>query len=222
MSEDGLQVSRSLASVGIVGGGKVGKDLFNLFVDSPFTRVEFVVDRDRAAPAMAAAQALGIATHTDFQQALAVIHPDFVFEITGSTAVAAALGKALAGTSTQLVTHDMAYVLMRVIEDHQRKVTKAVRSDTLETKKEIEQSLKVIGTTINGIKRTTSEMHYLSVNARIEAARAGEWGRGFDVVAQQVEQAGGSVREMAQEIERVNAKMLGVSERIEAALSRLT
>ncbi len=211
----------NLATVGIVGGGKVGKDLFSLFVESAFTRVAFVVDRDATAPAMEAARAHDIPMYVDFREALKQTHPDFVFEITGSNAVAGALSQALAGTSSQLVTHDMAYVLMRVIEDHRRKVTQSVRTDTIQTKTEIAQSLHAIGATINGIKRTTNEMHFLAVNARIEAARAGDQGRGFDVVAQQVEAAGGSVREMAQEIERVNTKMVAVSERIDLALARL-
>lgn len=210
-----------LATIGIVGGGKVGKDLLSLFVESTFTQVAFVVDRDALAPAMETARAHGVPIYVDFREALAHSRPDFVFEITGSNAVAATLAEALAGTPTQLVTHDMAYVLMRVIDDHRGKVTRSVRRDTLETKTEIAQSLNVIGATINGIKRTTNEMHFLAVNARIEAARAGDHGRGFDVVAMQVEQAGGSVREMAQEIERVNTKMVAVSQRIDLALARL-
>jgi methyl-accepting chemotaxis protein len=213
--------AETASTVGIVGGGKVGLQLLHLFSQSRLTRVTYVVDKDAQAPAMAAARKLAVTTFLDLAQALAAAPADFVFEVTGSAKVVEGLRQALADTRTQLVTHDMAFVLLQVIEENRQRATQLVRADMVEIKQEIASSLKTMAVTIDGIKEMTGDLRYLALNARIEAARAGEHGRGFDIVAQQVEKSAQTVRDMAQEIAQVNAKVASVSERIEASLQKL-
>jgi hypothetical protein len=39
-------------TLGIVGGGKIGLDFIRLFSESKFSKVSYVVDRDKNAPAI--------------------------------------------------------------------------------------------------------------------------------------------------------------------------
>jgi threonine dehydrogenase-like Zn-dependent dehydrogenase len=211
----------TVSTVAIVGGGKVGLQLLNQFRESILTRVVYVVDRDPAALAIKAAQEEHIATYTDFNQAISEKRADFIFEVTGSAKVAKMLQDALAGQATQLVTHDMAFILLKVMEENRDKTTALVRNEISGIQKGIASSLETMTSTISDIKHTMADLSLLAINARIEAAHAGNFGRGFDIVAQHVDASAGSVRDMINNIEDVNANILAISEHIEESLRKL-
>lgn len=54
---------------------------------------------------------------------------------------------------------------------------------------------------VNRIRRITSQMKMLALNAKIEAAKAGPFGRGFSVVAQEVGIVGDEINGIAQDIQ---------------------
>ena len=209
------------ASIGIVGGGKIGLQLFKLFSESHLTRVAYVVDRQLMAPARVAAQQARVATYSDVAAALRGAPADFVFEVTGVPQVAESLRQALAGSRTQLVTHDTAYTLLTVIEEARHTTTGRVRADMVNIQAEIVTSLGALAGVIGSIKQTMSDLQYLALNARIEAAHAGEFGRGFDIVAQQMERTAQAVHDMTTQMETANANVGSVAERIEQSLSQL-
>jgi uncharacterized protein YceH (UPF0502 family) len=218
---ESLSQEQRIITIGIIGGGKVGVQWLELFNQSQITRVCFLVDRDPQAPGILEARRTNIPTFTDIDQAFKSQKVEFVFEVTGSTAVVNMLLERLNCTSTQLITHDMAYVLINVIDENHKKTTSSVLEDILSIKKEIENSLEAMVKALDDIKQTTSDLRYLSLNARIEAARAGEHGRGFDVVAQQVDGSAQSVRNMTGEISKVNKNIAAVIKRIESSLEKL-
>jgi methyl-accepting chemotaxis protein len=220
MAESSSQ-EQHIITIGIIGGGKVGAQWLQLFGQSRITHVVFMVDRDTQAPGIVEARKAGISTFTDIDQAFKSQQVEFVFEVTGSSAVVNMLMEKLSCTSTQLITHDMAYVLINVIDENHKKTTSSVLEDILAIKKEIENSLESMVKALDDIKQTTSDLRYLSLNARIEAARAGEHGRGFDVVAQQVDGSAQSVRNMTGEISKVNTNIASVIKRIELSLDKL-
>jgi predicted dehydrogenase len=123
-----LAKSESVSTVGIVGGGKVGLQLLRLFADSHLTRVVYVVHRDPLAVACLAARREQSATYTDIRQALKTTPADFIFAVTGVPAVAETLRHELAGRPTQLMTHDMAYIRLTVIEEARHTTTELVRA----------------------------------------------------------------------------------------------
>jgi methyl-accepting chemotaxis protein len=221
MINDTVSSDKNISSIGIVGGGKVGLQLLNLFTHSKLARVAYVVDMEGHAPAMLAAHEAKLATFTDINQAIRSTRVDFIFEVTGSERVVEIIQQALANQTTQLITHDMAHIILTVIEENRQRTTDLVAGDILAIKNEIAGSLDTVANAIGDIKQTTSDMRYLALNARIEAARAGEQGKGFNIVAQQVEQLAGKVRDMAQEVERVNKDLLAISGKIETSLGKL-
>jgi hypothetical protein len=212
---------QEIITIGIIGGGKVGQQWLELFNQSQLTRVHYLIDHDLQAPAVLQAQKNGIPTYTDIETGLKNHQVKFIFEVTGSPAVVTMLMERLNCTSTQLITHNMAYLLINVIDESHKKTTSSVLGDILSIKKEIENSLEAMVNALENIKQTTSDLRYLALNARIEAARAGEHGRGFDVVAQQVDGSAQSVRSMTAEITRVNSNIASVITQIETSLKKL-
>lgn len=209
------------STVAIVGGGKVGLQLLKQFCESSLTRVAYVVVKDPKAPAVVAAQEAQIDVYSDFGLAISEKKSDFIFEVTGSAKVAQLLSEALKEQTTQLVTHDMAFILLKVMQESRDKTTTLVRTDITGIEKGITSSLENMTSTIMDIKRTMAELSLLSINARIEAAHAGEQGKGFDIVAQHVETSAGSVRDMIGRIGDVNSEILAISEQIEESLRKL-
>jgi threonine dehydrogenase-like Zn-dependent dehydrogenase len=211
----------TVSTVAIVGGGKVGLQLLSQFCGSSLARVVYVVDKDPSALAVKAAQHENIATFTDYNLAIAEKRVDFIFEVTGSAKVAKMLQESLAGQTTQLITHDMAFILLKVMEENRDKTTAMVRAEISGIEKGIANSLEAMTSTILDIKHTMSGLSLLAINARIEAAHAGVFGRGFDIVAQQVDTSAGLVRNMIDKIEEVNANIQAISEHIEESLRKL-
>ena len=78
---------------------------------------------------------------------------------------------------------------------------------------EIERGGRSIADLVKVIGEITEKVNMLSLNASIEAARAGEYGRGFEVVADEVgklaEQTSGRSREISARVEQIQKSILG-------------
>lgn len=85
-----------------------------------------------------------------------------------------------------------------------------------EAVKALENQIKQIEKTSRLIKNISSQTNLLALNAAIEAARAGEFGRGFNVVAQEVRKlsnnADQAIKEVDANIQNINKELLKVSE----------
>lgn len=76
-------------------------------------------------------------------------------------------------------------------------------SDTVAQIKLLEDRSQVIGMIANSIKGISQQTRLLSFNASIEAARAGELGKGFAIVAQEIQKLAQSSAQSALEVEKV-------------------
>ncbi|HEX2981339.1 MAG TPA: methyl-accepting chemotaxis protein [Anaerolineaceae bacterium] len=213
--------NQAVSMVGIVGGGKAGLQLFQLFSQSSRTRVLFVVDLNPEAPALQAARQAKVATYTDIREAIGKHPTDYVLEVTGSERVTSMLKEALANTTTQLITHDMASIILTVIDENRMKTKSSVLDDVVSIKGEINKSIASIEELVDNIDDIAVDMRYLALNARIEAARVGEAGRGFATVAEMMEKSASSVVDITREVEKVNTNIVAVSGKIEGAINRL-
>lgn len=215
------QATHTAQTVGIIGGGKVGLHLLELFAGSPLAQVVYVVDRNPQAPALERARQDRLAVLTDIQEALNRYPVDVIFEVTASAQVVKLLKQLLNDTATELVTHDMAYLILQVLEQRHTANKTLVSTEIAGIRSEIQQSLTGIHKLVDDIKDISDEMIMLALNARIEAARAGEFGRGFAVVAQKMAESISSVQAITPEIEKISAKILSISNKIEASLQNL-
>jgi len=75
---------------------------------------------------------------------------------------------------------------------------------------------------VNRIRKITSQMKMLALNAKIESAKAGRYGRGFAVVADEVGAVGEEISEIAQDIQTdLSRRLSGLNEMV-AAMDRAT
>jgi len=208
-------------SIAIVGGGKAGCQLLDLFRNFPECKVEYVVDLDSQAPAIVQAQAVGIATFSRYEDALQKYKTDLLFEVTGSDSVAQDLIKLSADHQFAIVTHQAASLILSAIEQNTSRIQSEVIAEINGIKSKIVQSLVQIDELVQRIQTITAEMRILAINARIEAARAGEHGKGFGVVAQTMATSVDSTREFSIQIDNLNQDIQKVVKQIETALIKL-
>lgn len=210
----------AIKTIGIIGGGKRGSQLFQLFLQSSFGRVAFVSDNNPLAPALAAARKAGVATFSDFNEALNV-PVDFIFEVTGQAEVIQTLTAKVDTTICRLITHDMTAIILQVIEENDQRARQASITEIKQIKTEIDGHLERLDRFVEDIGSVVSEMNMLSINARIEAARVGVHGKGFEVVASEMGKSSASVEKITKEIEQITQAIVKTSGQIDDSLKRL-
>jgi hypothetical protein len=206
--------------VGVIGGGKRGKNIYDLFSNSSSTQVSYVVDVNENAPGVVAARADGVSTYQRVED-IQSIPVDFIIEVTGMPEVVEKLDQMFGRTAVRLITHDMAKVVLEVIEENNRRLKTRSVHEINEIKGEITGHLERLGRLVEDIEDITSGVNMLAINARIEAARVGELGRGFGVVASEMGKSATSIKKITDEIERINKSIGETSDRIDASLKRL-
>jgi len=207
-------------SVGIIGGGKVGLDLYRLFSQSNIAQVAYVVGRDPLAMAIVEARKANVEVFDSIDRALER-KTDFVLEVTGSEKVIEVLKEKMNGSSGELITHNMAFVVLQVIDENNQKMCGSVSGEVDAIKHTIVNNINDTESMIGQIENVTSEMRLLTINARIEAARVGEAGRGFALVAEQMSKLTDSVREIARSMEQITQSIRTTSAQIDVSLSKL-
>lgn len=212
--------TEEIRTIGIIGGGRVGLELFELFSQSRIARVVYVADVNAAAPAIEAARKAGVQTYSRIDKALET-PVDFILEVTGREDVDTAIRQQIAGTGSSLITHEMAFVILTVIGENNERVKTGVVQEINGIKGEISKSLHGIEQLVDHIDDITSQMNILSINARIEAARVGEQGKGFAVVASAMGQSAEQVKAVTRQIDQVSAGIEGAAVQIDVALNRL-
>jgi methyl-accepting chemotaxis protein len=206
--------------IGVVGGGNVGLQSFQMFQNSSLAEVAYVVDRDTAAPAMVAARSAGVTTYTELDRALDRTDVDFVLEVTGSTQVLESIREKL-HTGAEIISHGIAFIILKALEENRLAAYRKVEKDVVGVRDQIALSLNALAGFIQKIDKITDDLHYLALNAQIEASRAGEHGRGFAIVAEHVEASADFAKKIAREIDRVNADIVGVSATLDSSLKQL-
>lgn len=215
-----MEKDQSIKAIGIVGGGKVGLHLFELFGSSKFSKVAYITDINASAPALVEAQKRHIPTYTDLLQALKT-PVDFIFEVTGNAKVAQILAENLNPEVTKLVTHEMAQIILEVVDEADQKVKTTSIDEILHIKTEILSHMDKLGQFVKNIEGIMSEMNMLAINARIEAARVGEEGRGFMVVAAEMSKSANYVRQVTDEISQIVGAIGQTSNKIDDSLLKL-
>ncbi len=207
--------------IGIVGGGRAGLGLLKFFQLSKIANVAFVVDPNPEAAAMESARANDIRTFADVSDALHRAPCDIVFEVTGNEDVSGALAQLVSGTSTYVVSHQAARVVVQVQDENLERLRTSLTGPLNKIKSEINTSLDGSRNLVARINQIMSSMQMLALNASIEAAKVGVHGKGFMVVADHMTKSVESVRNLTREIESMNGNILQVSAQIDSALEHL-
>lgn len=207
--------------VGIVGAGKAGCRLLELYHNNRFSQVVFLVDIQTDAPGIKLAKKMGIPVLNDCGKAIETLPVDLVLEVTGRDEAVERLTHHVQGKPIQLITHQSAFVMLNVMEENSANNRHIVRDEIRVVQNEINHNMTGIDELVDEIEEITGDMHMLALNARIEAARVGEQGKGFAIVAQQMASSADTVRNITQKIEAVNASVLQTSQKINQVLDAL-
>ena len=207
--------------VGIVGGGRAGLGLLNFFQSSRIATVGYIVDPNPEAPAVVAAMEVDIRTFRELPEALRAVPCDLVFEVTGKETVAADLTRLLEGTSTRVIPHYVARVVVQVQDENIERLRNDLTGPLTKIKSEIGTSLDGSRNLVSRINQIMSSMQMLALNASIEAAKVGVHGKGFMVVADHMTKSVESVRNLTKEIESMNGNIMQVSDQIDSTLKHL-
>lgn len=208
-------------TVGIVGGGRAGLSLFKFFSQVQTATVAYVVDPNPEAPGAQAARAARAMTFRDVEEAIRASEVDILFDVTGIPEVVRVLEERLTGGRCQVVHHLAARLMSQVIQDNSGRLRGELTQSLNTIKNEIDQSLSGSKNLVGRINQIMSSMQMLALNASIEAAKVGVHGKGFAVVADHMTKSVESVRNLTQEIEKVNTEIQQVANQIDTALERL-
>jgi methyl-accepting chemotaxis protein len=208
-------------TIGILGGGRGGSGLLDLFGENRVARVTFVADPNQAAPGILEAKRQGIPTAHDFESALLGGLPNFLFNVTGDPDLEIRVKERLRGTDTVLVAPGTSRMLVAVLQENSREVREEVTEVVAGIQKDLADSLEASSNIVSRINSIMSNMQMLALNASIEAAKAGVHGRGFTVVADHLGRSVEAVRNLTQEINAVNQNIIQVSKRTESVVEKL-
>lgn len=224
-------------NVAIVGAGKGGTSIINCFSNNGEIKITQVISRDMDAPGISLAKKLGIRCSQSIDDIL-THELDIIIEATGNADVTRALYEKY-GDVCNIIDSKGALLIMTLvrkdiqnmealnnqinaiknasssIQEHIKDISTAIDStneinkrlvDFTETSSTyLDESDKIIRY-VNSIAKQTK---ILGINANIEAAKAGEHGRGFGVVANEVQKLANSSETYAREINNILAKLAG-------------
>lgn len=219
----------------IVGAGTGGCEILNSLKDLEEVKVDMIIDKNPNAPGIELAKALKI-TYSQNIEDINANRTDIIIEVTGNENLRSILKEKFANKCTLIDSKSALLLTMLVKKDAKRieKINKdmniikgtseIIQSELNEifysvnnihdvsnslmnsinlSKKHIAESDKIIKY-FNDISKQTK---ILGINASIESARAGEHGKGFSVVAMEVQKLANNSGEFAKEINVILTKL---------------
>ncbi len=170
----------------IVGAGRGGTALLELFAGDPSVRLLGVVDINERAPGMERARALGIPTATDYKEFLRDSSVDLIVDVTGNPEVSRTLWQ-LKPESAELMGGTTAKFLWTLIEERHRKaVLEGDYKLMLRELRFLSGSELILGT--NPRMREIAELIMRVAPAPTTVLIRGESGTGKELVARAIHQ----------------------------------
>ncbi len=219
-------------NIAIVGAGTGGNNIIKCLNGTKNINISLIIDKNPKAPGILLGKQLGIKCSSSMED-IRVHNIDLIIEATGSEKVSNALYNDYCSTC-KIIDSTGALLIITLVEKLNNQIhvindTSSVVQDQL---KEISSSIKNIDTVSDGLLDSTEKSNgyiaesdkiiqyvnkianqtkILGINATIEASRAGEHGKGFSVVANEVQKLADNSESFAKEI---NDLLIKLSEEI--------
>lgn len=229
--------------IGIVGAGEAGHDLLTLLNNNNEVSIDVICDTNSKAKGLKLASTLGIPTEENFEN-FTKRDLDVVVEVTGSEYVRNRLEALYENKDTSILGAKSAKLLSVVISDAIKNAKKLDTQleqidhstsklemefntiiDTVDSLSRIKEDLNTSVKTsqkfinnsselIDSINKIAQKNKILGLNANIEAARAGDAGKGFSIVANEIQKLSSTTNTFADEIseslESINSEITGI------------
>lgn len=173
MLQDGRQV-------GIVGGGRGGMALLQLFAPLKNIELAFVLDPNPQAVAIVEAGKRKIPTLQRLDQ-ISPPYPPFIVDATGRPETHETLRERF-GIYSTIIESPVALFLSQCFKS----ANKTVQEELLVLQGNIAKTIDTIEKVVSMSEDTTEQIKILALNAQIEAARTGETGKRFSVIASEL------------------------------------
>ncbi|GAB0055727.1 hypothetical protein SIID45300_00022 [Candidatus Magnetaquicoccaceae bacterium FCR-1] len=205
--------------IGIIGAGKEGCEVLELFSHNKSVEILFVADPDSAAPGLAMAKKLGIKTVSKPEVALKNFKTDLIVDCSGSPDVYRMVVEAVGKDG--VIDVSLILMLYKIFSEQRGQANHQVFTDLASVRQEIDRNTRDVSKTLHGIEKISNELEVLAINAGIQASRAGEFGKGFAVVAGEVKSTARVARDLAGDIDRVISEISSMSKRIDQSLKKV-
>jgi hypothetical protein len=213
-----MDMAEGTKKVGVVGGGKEGKSLLDIFSKSKGIEVVFVVDANNDSPAMEFATKKGLKTLNNLDMAIKNFPVDIIFDAEASDEDSEILTQQERG---KVIPSSAALTLIKILEEHRGQANQQAFTDLSGVRQEIDRNTRDASKALHGIEKISNELEVLAINAGIQASRAGEFGKGFSVVAGEVKSTARVARDLAGEIDRIIGEVSSSSDKLGQSLKRV-
>lgn len=196
-----------IMKIAIVGAGQGGSNLIKSLSLLENMEITLVVDTNREAPGLKLAAEKNIPTADNISR-IEVRMPDIIIEATGNQRVAEQLNELYKEHST-VVDSKAAVLITSLVEKNINTIEKIqeVSKSLIESSEKSTQYIKQSDTIIKYVNKIANQTKILGINASIESARAGEQGKGFSIVAGEVQKLAQDSENFAHEINTILQKL---------------
>jgi hypothetical protein len=219
----------------IVGAGTGGCEMLSSLTGLENVKVQMIIDKNPNAPGIELAKTLKIA-HSQNLEDISVNNTDIIIEVTGNENIKNLLKEKFENKCT-IIDSKSALLLSMVVKKDAQRTEKINKDSNIirDTSEIIKNELNEISSSVNNIHDVSNNLlksinlskehiaesdkiikyfndiskqtKILGINASIESARAGEHGRGFSVVAMEVQKLANNSGEFAKEINIILTKL---------------
>lgn len=236
-------------NIAIVGAGNGGTNILKSLSRVDEVNVDIIVDTNLNAPGISLAKELGI-NYSKSVDDINASNLDVIIEATGIEAVANEVYEKFS-SDCKIIDSTGAFLIMTLVErdietleklNKQMDIINETSTVVQDQIKEISDSVErihdvtnnLISTTetsnkyidksdkiINYVNKIAQQTKILGLNANIEAARAGKYGKGFSVVANEIQKLAGSSENFAKEINNILVKLSNELRKINSEIDNL-
>lgn len=169
-------------TIGIVGGGRGGAAMLDLFGKSALCSVCFIADVNPRALAFEAARDAGIEISTSIRGAIEKFSVDLIIEATGVQKVFDEV-KSHISENTTLLSSSVALLIFNILDENRKTIFNEVRGNISSVRENIVSETEKVRGSLAEITDISLNMKVLSFNAGVEAARSQGTSGGFAVIA---------------------------------------